>query len=192
MMHKIYNLLSPEQWLNELQAESSFCQVVPPESVISVQAPHKQNSVVCGLCNKILTTSLERRTHKLVCKRISNICCPECGTVFRRKDNLRVHMRNQHNIGDPTVCRGCGMCFRSYLRLNEHMNKCEAVKRSLTTIESRQWVALQQAWLQWCPKRWRWQTVVLDLLYGQSLTLRWEVWICFCLKECVKTFNRWH
>lgn len=57
--------------------------------------------------------------------------CPICNKEFRRKDNLRVHMRNKHNIGDPTVCKHCGMSFRSYLRLNEHVKLCEMNRGSL-------------------------------------------------------------
>ncbi|RUS91751.1 hypothetical protein EGW08_000459 [Elysia chlorotica] len=66
-------------------------------------------------------------THEIVCKVTSGatMTCPICSKEFRRKDNLRVHMRNKHRIGDPTVCRHCGMSFRSYLRLNEHTKLCE-------------------------------------------------------------------
>ncbi|XP_055895404.1 uncharacterized protein LOC106064207 isoform X9 [Biomphalaria glabrata] len=52
------------------------------------------------------------------------LACPECGTFFRRKDNLRVHLRNKHNVGNPTVCPGCDMYFRSYLKLNNHTRVC--------------------------------------------------------------------
>uniref|UniRef100_A0A0B6ZLT8 C2H2-type domain-containing protein n=1 Tax=Arion vulgaris TaxID=1028688 RepID=A0A0B6ZLT8_9EUPU len=133
-------MLSSEAWLNDLSAASISGLIVPPispPSFVSGQSTQQtQPPSICGLCNKVLTSALEWRTHKLVCKRVCNIRCPECGTMFRRKDNLRVHMRNQHNIGDPTVCRGCGMCFRSYRRLNEHISSCEAIKD--VTIEQMQ------------------------------------------------------
>lgn len=80
---------------------------------------------VCGICNQLLHSFAEQVSHKSICKGKKNISCPECGTVFRRKDNLQVHLRNKHNFGHPTICKGCGMYFRSYLRLNEHMSSCE-------------------------------------------------------------------
>ena len=81
----------------------------------------------CTHGSKVMHSAEELAAHDYICKASSGatMTCPICSKEFRRKDNLRVHMRNKHKIGDPTVCRHCGMSFRSYLRLNEHTKLCE-------------------------------------------------------------------
>ncbi|GFO13396.1 Zinc finger protein 30 [Plakobranchus ocellatus] len=91
-------------------------------------SPNLNATHVCGQCSKVMQTAEELVAHEYICKAwkyTDTMACPKCNKEFKRKDNLRVHMRNKHNIGDPTICKHCGMSFRSYLRLHEHTKNCE-------------------------------------------------------------------
>ncbi|GFR68804.1 hypothetical protein ElyMa_003743100, partial [Elysia marginata] len=60
-------------------------------------------------CNQELSSASVPETESLTPSSVNwsvfdtNMVCPLCNKEFKRKDNLRVHMRNKHKIGDPTV-----------------------------------------------------------------------------------------
>ena len=99
----------------------------------SIASPSVNRSYIQGQSSMTLPPAEDLAAHEYNSKDSSGavLSCPKCNKEFRRKDNLRVHMRNKHKIGDQIVCRYCGMSFRSYLRLNEHTKLCEMSKGSV-------------------------------------------------------------
>jgi len=79
---------------------------------------------MCRHCGADLPNLAQVMAHCLHCVQNINLECPVCHVPFKRKDNLRTHMRNKHNLGEKPICTKCGAVFRSFIRLNFHVKQC--------------------------------------------------------------------
>ena len=58
-------------------------------------------------------------------KREKTFNCNSCDEKYKSKSNLNKHMREEHNRGDPYVCKVNGCDFRSFIR-NKYQNHMKA------------------------------------------------------------------
>ena len=88
--------------------------------------PHNLRN--CRHCGADCPTLSHLIAHCTSCADNTKLECPACETPFKRKDNLRAHMRNKHNWGEKPICSKCGTVFRSFIKLNLHANQCLDLK----------------------------------------------------------------
>ncbi|KAJ3005481.1 hypothetical protein HKX48_000651, partial [Thoreauomyces humboldtii] len=79
-------------------------------------------------CGKVFTRRFNLQSHELVHSDLRPFSCDICTATFRRKFDLRRHMRSLHNQGDkPYTCDLCGLGFTRSDTLRRH-RELEAVR----------------------------------------------------------------
>ncbi|KAI8586362.1 hypothetical protein BDZ88DRAFT_387648, partial [Geranomyces variabilis] len=72
-------------------------------------------------CNKVFTRRFNLQSHRLVHSDLRPFTCDVCDATFRRKFDLRRHMRSLHADGTkPFVCELCGLGFTRSDTLRRH------------------------------------------------------------------------
>jgi uncharacterized Zn-finger protein len=80
----------------------------------------------CQQCGKLFNHAGNLVRHQKLCQ-VSNPMlwhCQFCTQTFNRSDNLRIHMREKHAIGEQLVCSKCCKKFRSKVSLASHARLC--------------------------------------------------------------------
>lgn len=80
----------------------------------------------CRRCGQEFLSQEDFEDHVDFCRR-KMLACDYCDMCFRRRFNLKVHLRCRHGIGEQLVCPACGLNFRSKVRLLRH--DCAASKK---------------------------------------------------------------
>ncbi|KAI9099319.1 hypothetical protein DFS34DRAFT_566483, partial [Phlyctochytrium arcticum] len=72
-------------------------------------------------CNKVFTRRFNLQSHELVHSNLRPFKCDLCDGSFRRKFDLRRHMRSLHTAGSkPYTCELCGLGFTRSDTLRRH------------------------------------------------------------------------
>lgn len=78
---------------------------------------HGLSRYKCGTCSETFDTEPEYNSHL----RIHPLECTQCGKMFSRKPNLRLHLR-RHLVIKPYMCNQCPKSFVTRQKLDEHVN----------------------------------------------------------------------
>lgn len=80
----------------------------------------KQNSCLCTICGKFLSTSVALSTHLLIHSNVKPFKCNVCDATFRQYNTLYIH-KTIHTNERKYKCKECNKMFRQNAHLKTHL-----------------------------------------------------------------------
>lgn len=80
----------------------------------------KQNSCLCTICGKFLSTSVALSTHLLIHSNVRPFTCNVCNATFRQYNTLYIH-KTIHTNERKYRCKECSKMFRQNAHLKTHL-----------------------------------------------------------------------